>query len=368
MDNENIDANLDIDSSSTSATGAIDQSKSANKSADIQIDTSAKKDGFDPKSIAEQIKAKYNIDVKSKADESLTDGKEVIVEDEKVKDKEEKKDNKKDESKEDSSVQKLNETSSDDSKLPFHNHPRFKQIIEERNKFEKELTEIKKYEEPAKRMEGVEKFCRDNNVTSADYDTAIRLAALYRSNPQEALTGYKKLVSALEIQTGSALPSDLQTQVDDGKLSLTHAQEIAKLRLEAAGSKHQAKQTSDTAAQRAQQELVNSLDSWTQAKIKSDPSFKIKQQGEEDGKYEFVTDKFLAMWQKEPPKDSAAAVRLAEQAYQTVHNWIEKNLPKPAQKRPMSSKRNEQPSDKPVDISKPGWAKEVAKRTLAGRN
>jgi len=365
----NQDANLGGESSSLPATQATIESQQT--SANIKIDTSvdAKKPEFNPQGIAEQIKAKYNIDQK---DSNLNAASQA-------KDKE-KPDEKEIPSKE-SSVQNLNETPEEklvreskektesqktpDEKLPFHKHPRFQEVITERNKFEEE---VKTYKPVAERMLVVEKFCRDNGVTVQDHDASIRLAALIVNNPTEALTKLERVVENLRVQTGSTLPVDLQTQVDDGKLSLTHAQEMAKLRIEANGAKAKAVTTQNQSAEQLQRQLVTSLESWNVSRMKTDPSFKPKQQGQEDGKYELVTDKFLSLWQRNPPATLEQAVALCEQAYKSVHEFIERTMPKPQIKRPLNPKHSDTQQDKPVDIRKPGWAKEVARRTLANAN
>lgn len=368
------DANTGGESSSLSDVQAnAGQQQGANKGAeDVKIDTSVDaKKGTDFKSIADQIKAKYaakddaddkiasKADAVSPTDSKLDAGKkESVLEDSSVLKQNETLEQKT----ERESKEKMEATSTPDEELPFHKHPRFQQVITERNEFERQISE---YKPAADRMAGVEKFCRDNNVPAVDYDESIRLAALTHSNPTEALARFKKIVENLEVQTGSALPQDLQKRVDDAKLSIEDAQELAKARLEKNQATYQAKAVEATAAERAQKELVSSLDAWTQAKIKSDPSFKPKGKESEDGKYELVTDKFLALWQQNPPKNVSDAVALVESAYKNVHDFIERTMPRPAQRRPLSQKTSDQVKDEPVDIRKPGWAKEVAKRTLA---
>ena len=371
----NQDANLGGESSSSSAVQAdAAQDKS---SANIKIDTSVdvKKPEFNPQGIAEQIKAKYNID-QNDSDKSKTDAASQ-TEAEVNKEKADEKENLSSES----SVHNLNETPEEkslreskertdarktpDEKLPFHKHPRFQEVITERNKFEEE---VKTYKPVAERMLVVEKFCRENNIAAQDYDASIRLAALIVNNPAEALTRLEKVVENLRVQTGSALPTDLQSQVDDGKLSLTHAQEMAKLRIEATGAKAKAVTSQTQSAAQLQQQLVNGLESWNVSRMKTDPSFKPKQQGQEDGKYELVTDKFLSLWQRNPPASVEQAVALCEQAYKSVHEFIERTMPKPQIKRPLTPKHSETQQKESVDIRKPGWAKKVAQSVLANVN
>ena len=360
----NPDANLGGESSSPSAASATDSQQT--QGANIKIDTSVdpQKPEFNPQSIAEQIKVKYNIDGKKTDDKPIEDA--ASPTEDKSKESPVLNQNETPEQKTArESREKTEALATPDEKLPFHKHPRFQQVITERNEFEQKLAE---YKPAAERMAVVEQFCRDNNIPAVDYDASIRLAALVRNKPAEALAQLEKVVEALRVHTGATLPQDLQLQVDEGKLSLTHAQEMAKLRSDASQSKQRVTQTQESAAQQQQQRLASSLDSWTQAKIKTDPSFKPKRQGDQDGKYELVTDKFLSMWQQKAPQNVEEAITLVEAAYKSVHDFIERTMPKPAMRRPLSPKSSEQQRGEPVDIRKPGWAKEVARRTLANAN
>lgn len=371
-----LGANTEIDSPSTSATGATSQSQQGANNG--QFTTETKSESISD--VVKRIKEKHNIDSKEgKAAESPTAGQEEnggilksnSTEEEKTKEGLEQEPSLKDKEKKTEEVVEDSKTTTDDSKLPFHNHPRFKQVIKERKEFEEKLTtttqELEQHKPVADRMRIVEEYCTKNNIPPQDYDESLRLAALVRNSPKEAITKLESLVEQLKISTGDSLPKDLQTEVDNGNLSLTHAQEMAKLRLQAKGAEHQVKLTQQSSAQRQQQQLVQSLDAWTQSKIKLDPSFKPKQSGQDDGKYELVTDRFLALWNQSPPQSVEDAVKLADKAYGSVHQFIERTIPKPAVRRPLNSKTPVQQSDKPVDTSKPGWAREVARRTLAAR-
>lgn len=252
----------------------------------------------------------------------------------------------------------------DDSKLPFHTHPRFQQLIRERDTFETKVKELSSLEEPAKRMLSVERYCQENNIPPQDYDRSIQLAAMLNSSDpakrEQGLNQLKELVSNMEIVLGKALPSDLQQKVDDGKLALEDAQEVAALRLKAATGQHQVQSIQKQTAEQQQRSLVQALDSWTEQKMKADPSFK-------DMKYELVANKLLAACQATPPKNVNEAIRLAEKAYTEVHTYLDSIIPKPAVRRPQQQLNRKSAEEQPakVDISKPGWAKEVGRRAAA---
>jgi hypothetical protein len=257
-------------------------------------------------------------------------------------------------------------TDKKEAELPFGKHPRFQELVKQKNDFEGKVKEyegkVKELEPVAQRMQAVEKFCEDNQISAKDYDDALRLAAGIKTNPAEALKALEGIVQNLRISTGAQLPEDLQQDVDDGKLSQAHAQQLAKSRMETAQLKQQQERYQQSSTQRAQQELVRNLDAWTANKAKLDPGFKPN---EASGKYEMVTDRFLRLWQEKKPTTPEAAVALAEEAYTQVSNYFTSLVPKPAVKRPLTSRPASDDNNKPVDTSRPGWAKEVAKRRLA---
>ena len=355
-----------------SSTDAISQDSSLGNENDENKDGKDKQPSLS--SIIDTIKAKHGID--QPASESSTAVK-------KDGDKEKTPEELEAEAAEASRVQQLNETKkkadeaklngkTDDSKLPFHNHPRFKQVINERNDFEKKFTEIqatvKPLSERAQRMQAVEDFCTKNNIPAQDYDASIRLAGLVRTNPKEALVKLKEITSALEIQLGDSLPADLQKQVDDGVIPLTQAQEISRLRLDKNVAENRIKVAQQTVEQQAKQQTVTALNDWTQSKIKSDPSFKPKATATDaDGKYELVVKAFIADWQTNPPKTSQESIAIAERAYQSIHQFIEASIPKPTIRRPLKPKASEPPKDEVVDTSKPGWARRAVAASFAGR-
>ena len=258
------------------------------------------------------------------------------------------------------------EANVDDTKLPFHKHPRFQQVIKERAEFEKQVKESAPLVDAGKRMQVVEKFCQEHNVPAQDYDDAVRMTALIRENPKQALATLRQYVQALEIQTGEGLPPDLQAQVDEGKLSLTHAQEMTKLRLQSHMQKQQVEQTAQQTQKQLQQQIVSSVNSWINSKVQTDPSFKPSQSGQY-GKFEQVQDRLDSLMKRENPKTIDELIQLAERSYNEIHSFLERSIPKPAQRRPLSPKQSVREQDKTVDIRKPGWARQVARDAIAAR-
>jgi len=257
-------------------------------------------------------------------------------------------------------------TKVDDSKLPFGKHPRFQELVREKNEVKTKLAELTPI---AERMRMIEEYCVKNNIDATSYDQALRLAGMIRTNPEGALQQLEEVVASLRVTTGAALPADLQTQVDNDVMTEASAQALAKERISRARAEYQLQQTQQQQMQRFQQEVKSSLDSWTAQKSKTDLAFKPKANASaNDGKFELVQSQFAALWTAQPPSSIAEAVNLAERAYANVDRYVASLIPRPVVTRPLTPNRNA-PANRnmKIDTSKPGWAKKVAQNVLATR-
>lgn len=254
----------------------------------------------------------------------------------------------------------------DDSKLPFHTHPRWQQMVKEKTELSTKVQELEKYRDAGTRMQNVETFCQTNNISAHEYDNILKTWALVKSNPAEGLKKLQQTVQALQIHLGEALPSDLQQAVDDGKIDVEFAKATAKLRLEAAQLKSTSTRTEEQQQQRQVQEVRNAIEGWKNTVAKADASFKPKASPDlPDGKFELVNMKFSSLWSSNPPQDMSGVVALCQRAYDEVNGFITQVSPRQPAKRPPSSQRSVQPTEQRIDTSKPGWAKKVAVQHLA---
>lgn len=247
----------------------------------------------------------------------------------------------------------------DDSKLPFHNHPRFVEVVKEKTDA---VAKVKEFEPIVQRMQNVEKYCTTNNINPDDYKQSLELAALVKTNPQEAVKRLSAVVEALKQQTGESLPQDLQKKVDDGIMHIDDAKDVAKLRLQVNGQKAQAESSQKEQQHRVQNELVQSVESWKTSKVTSDPDFKPKSKTDApDGKYELVLNKFNYYWTTTPVYSVNEAVALLDRAYNDVDASIKSFLPPPPRRTaPLKPNGHSKQEDEIIDTSKPGWARKVA--------
>jgi hypothetical protein len=352
MPQENIDANkVEDSSSSTAATATESQVQEQNRAQSQQSPADNPDDKQESISdVVARIKEKHNIDQSESSTEKQADAEGAVL----------KKNQTPAEAKNAEVIEE--QTTGDDSKLPFHKHPRFQQVIKERGDFE---SKVKELEPAAQRMLAIEDYCRKNQINPQDYDDALRFAAVLKGNPQEAVKQLKELTSTIEVALGVSLPNDLQQQVDDGKLGLDQAKELARVRFENQTLKQRQQNDQRQAQENQQRELQTSLQSWVQNKQKLDPAFKEKSQGTDDGKFELVNAQFLRLWNDKAPQTVADAIALADRAYEQVSKFISSAQPKTQVRRPITSTRSSQEQTEQIDVTKPGWARRVAANVLA---
>ena len=275
------------------------------------------------------------------------------------------KENKTSNDKKEGEVKEETKLSKSDEQLPFGKHPRFKELVEQKNLSERKVQELEPY---AARAKAIDQFLTTNKITPQDYEAALQLTALVQADPAKALTALESITEQIRLNLGQALPKDLQQRVDEGTLAASDAKEMAQLRLSQRRNETQVKQTQEQASRQTQQQIVSSLDSWSQSTAKSDPDFKPKTAASEpDGKYELVYAKFTSLWQQSQPKDAQAAIALAQKAYEDVNNYDARFKPAPIKRNVASTNSSRKQVDDRIDTSKPGWARKVAHNVLANR-
>lgn len=160
-----------------------------------------------------------------------------------------------------------NETYSD---VPFSKHPRFRQLVAERNSLREDAT----------RYRNVQGFLDQSGVSGEEAHNALVIASLIKTQPTEAWKQLRPIVESLLVAAGEILPPDLQQRVQAGEIPTEAAIEI---------SRHRATAQSVQAAQsfREQQEQrrretdrISSIQSaaqeWEQDRRLKDPNFEAK--------------------------------------------------------------------------------------------
>jgi len=206
--------------------------------------------------------------------------------------------------------------------VPFHKHPRWQQMVRERNEYRDQLQD---FQQPAEQFRQIETFMESQGLNNQEVAQGFQIMALMKNDPAGALEALRGHIEGLEGFVGEKLPGDLQEEVDEGFITSDRAREIARLRntsqfqadRAAEQEDRRAKDSQQQQRQQAQQKQRTAVDTWQQDITNRDADFKTKQP--------FVFRELALLAQQSPPRNEQEAVSLAQRAYDNVNAQM-KNL------------------------------------------
>lgn len=157
------------------------------------------------------------------------------------------------------------------SDVPFAAHPRFQQLVREKNS----------YREDAGRYRNVETFLTQANLTADEAADTMTIAGLAKTDPVKAWEQIQPWLQTLAVAAGVVLPPDLEQQVTAGTLTREAAQQIS--RANAVANAAQAKAKFDQQRQQTQQQadlgrsLRTTAETWLNNRRIKDPNFATKE-------------------------------------------------------------------------------------------
>jgi hypothetical protein len=202
----------------------------------------------------------------------------------------ESKDEKVDDKKEDV-VDETKEKEPEKGPIPYE---RFHEEVQQRQQKEQLLEKVRPMVE---NYQAINTFCQQNAISPDRFQAMLKFEALRTVDPVAALREIEPIYNELKGHTGDRLPVDLQTDVDAGDITLERAKELSRLRAQSqlgekrvlSSQQAMAKQQNDL----LQRQLVDSFQSWEQAKRGTDPDYKPKvKESEPDGKWELAKHLF----------------------------------------------------------------------------
>lgn len=230
-------------------------------------------------------------------------------------------------------------------------YDRFKEVNDKFRAVEADFQSVKPMVE---NFQQIQNFCQANAITGEQFTAMLETQAMLNTDPAKALERLVPIVESLQGFVGNKLPADLQTKVDEGKMEVDDAREMAKLRAQSQfGEKktqHTLKQQQQREAAQAQRQMADSLVTWETTKSKLDPDY-----AKGTPKWDMVQDTFIAMLHsvdaqgnyKNPVKVANDAVTLMDKAYEVVAQRLGKsNGKKPATRKPLSSNGSSSTSTK----------------------
>lgn len=158
----------------------------------------------------------------------------------------------------------------DYSDVPFHKHPRFQQLLRDRNESKQD----------AERYRNVQSFIDQNHLSAEEAADGLMIFGLMKTNPAEAWRLAKPTIQNLLIAAGEVLPNDLQARVRNGEMSQAAAMEVSRSRASVQSIQASQTYTQQRDAQRQQEQSHNAIitagDNWERDRRAKDPNFEAK--------------------------------------------------------------------------------------------
>ncbi|API60538.1 hypothetical protein BSL82_15645 [Tardibacter chloracetimidivorans] len=210
--------------------------------------------------------------------------------------------------------------------VPFHNHPRWKAVIEERNALRPEAENYRK----------ITGFMDANGLTGPEVAEGFEIMALLKSGDMGNLTKardwFAERLQSLNEHLGEALPDDLQQKVNDGLVDEVLAKELARERsqrthletktAERTRQDEETRRASET--QRVATDMATAVQQWEDGIKAKDPDYAAK-------KAKLVETQALAIVARDGkrPQNRDEAVALVDRAYREVNDNLKVFAPKP---------------------------------------
>lgn len=201
-----------------------------------------------------------------------------------------------------------------EDKLPFHNHPRWKQLVQERDNFKSRSDEYGK----------IETYMSVNRLTPQEVAQGYQVMALIKNNPAEAYRVLQGHLQRLAPIVGETLPEDIEKKVEMGDVDVESAKELARARAHAnflAAQQQQAlaeQQAQDFNAKQAS--AREAVMGWEETMKRRDPDYSAKQK--------FVMDRVRNVLQTVQPQSAEEALAIVDKAYQEVTQDMSAFIPK----------------------------------------
>lgn len=207
------------------------------------------------------------------------------------------------------------------SDVPFHKHPRFQEVIRQRNSFKVD----------AERYQNVQSFLDNSGMTADEAANGLISMAKAKTDPAAAWAEIKPWVQKLLIAAGEVLPDELAARVQKGELTQEAAFELSRSRAQVASVDSRQSFAQQQAERRAQTQLANDLvstaTSWEKDRQIKDPNFAAKQPL-------LMREVAFLHAQEGKPSTVAGVTDQLQRAYKAVNAAFKAATPTPAQRRP----------------------------------
>jgi hypothetical protein len=214
----------------------------------------------------------------------------------------------------------------EDKDLPFGKHPRFQEVIAEKNTFKQELETLRPQ---AQRIAALDGFMQQNGIQGAQLQRALEYLRLVNTDPEKAADLIEQDYKQLATATGRVLPADLQEKVAAGVLDPELAKEIARGRGQRSYQEYRGQATASQQSMQLVQAVDGTIGQWAQMKAQTDPDLKPG-----TAKWKMLDLAIKDARAQNPAMLPQAAMSLVERLYKEVNDTLAPLAPKKTVTRP----------------------------------
>ena len=161
--------------------------------------------------------------------------------------------------------------------VPFNQHPRFKALVTEKNRYKAERDGFR---QDAERYQNVQSFIDSHGLQAEEAANLLLIGGLMKTNPAEAWRLMKPAVQNLLVAAGEVLPPELQQQVQAGQMSAEAAIEVSRARAALASQQAYARFEQERQQRSAWQSTATAIQTaaseWEAERTRKDPNFGTK--------------------------------------------------------------------------------------------
>lgn len=216
-------------------------------------------------------------------------------------------------------------TPEEEAKLPFHKHPRWRQMKNENAEMREKLAAA---EPDAQAFQQFVGKVTDAKLSGGDLDQLLNVGKTLKHDPNAAYDYLVKYVSDLGLQLGRTLPPDLKKRVDEGYLTEEDAQRLAKAEADKnlTTAQREEDERNEQAKNAATQKnaLMTELSNWEFDWKSKDADYEVLQPE--------VQDRFVVLAREQKPKTTKEIRAIADQALKDVRS--RRKMPPPNAVRP----------------------------------
>lgn len=205
----------------------------------------------------------------------------------------------------------------DDEKLPFHTHPRWKEVTGQN----KQLTaEVETLRPAAEQYGNITSYMEKHNLNHDEVGEGFIIMAMMKAGDPRVLQKLDEARAKVAAALGETIPKDIQDQIDSGAISEEAGRELSKTRARAAKSDADAAalrtasetRTANENAAALRQSFAATANAWEVETRKADPDFAKKERQIERYSQAIMHERGF-------PKTPADALAIVKEAYEAVN-------------------------------------------------